>query len=109
MTVSLSDIGRSLNARLRYYQAAYRHPRTPRLSRALLWVALAYLVSPFDIIPDFVPVIGHLDDLVIVLALIWLALWMVPGDVLRECEGSAGTEVQDLQQTVSIIPERGLQ
>jgi len=95
MIPSLREIGDGLKARLIYYRAVYSHPQTPLLSKALLWVALAYLVTPFDIIPDFIVVIGHLDDLVIVPGLIWLALWMIPGDVLRECEAGAGRSAKD--------------
>lgn len=83
--LSIRAIGRTLKARLDYYRAIYRHPRTPRLSRWLLWIALAYVVSPIDLIPDFIPVVGHLDDLVIVPVLIVTALWMVPDDVVSAC------------------------
>jgi uncharacterized membrane protein YkvA (DUF1232 family) len=81
----LRTIGRSLKARLEYYRAIYRHPCTPRVSKWLLWIALAYVMMPFDLIPDFIPVVGHLDDLVIVPALIVAAVRMVPDEVLSEC------------------------
>ena len=67
------------------YRAVLSHPRTPRLARWLLGFALAYLVSPVDIIPDFIPVIGHLDDLLIVPLLVWLALRLIPAGVVDEC------------------------
>jgi|GEM_PF-325469 len=86
---SISEIRKSLKSRLDYYSAVYRHPRTPKISRALLWIALAYAMSPIDLIPDFIPVIGHLDDVVIVPGLIILALWLIPREVLRECEDSS--------------------
>ena len=56
------------------------------MSKVLLWLALAYLMSPIDIIPDFIPVLGHLDDLIIVPGLIAAALWLIPHEVLTECE-----------------------
>jgi len=85
MKSRLRAIAKDLKLRLAYYRAVYRHPRTPRLAKALLWAALGYLMLPFDLIPDFLPVIGHLDDLVIVPSLIYLAVRLVPRDVLREC------------------------
>jgi uncharacterized membrane protein YkvA (DUF1232 family) len=47
--------------------------------------AIAYAVSPIDLIPDFIPVVGHLDDVIIVPTLIWIALRLVPKDVIAEC------------------------
>ena len=70
---------------LRVYQAVLKDPRTPRLAKWLLRVAIAYALSPIDLIPDFIPVIGHLDDAVIVPGLIVLAVRLVPNDVLEDC------------------------
>jgi len=67
------------------YRLALKHPGTPRIAKWLLWIALAYLVSPIDLIPDFIPVIGQLDDLLIVPGLIWIALRLIPAGVLQEC------------------------
>jgi len=78
-------MGRSVKARAGYYRRIYRHPDTPWPAKALLWLAIGYALSPIDIIPDFIPVIGHLDDLVIVPALILSALWLVPDKVKLEC------------------------
>lgn len=68
-----------------YYRALLVHPETPRISRWLLGTAIAYLISPIDLIPDFIPVIGHLDDLLIVPALLFLACSFIPAEVKKEC------------------------
>lgn len=74
--------------RLRRELAVYRRvlvdPRTPRMARVLLGAAIAYLLSPIDVIPDFIPVIGHLDDVLIVPVLFWLALRLVPRQVIED-------------------------
>lgn len=80
----LSAAAQSLRRNLDFYRAVYADPRTPLLARALLWTALAYIAMPFDLIPDFVPLVGQLDDLLIVPGLIALALRLVPQEVLRE-------------------------
>ena len=82
----LETVGKSVKARADYYARVIRHPETPWIAKALLWMALAYALSPIDIVPDFIPIIGHLDDLVIVPALILLALWLVPERVKLQCK-----------------------
>lgn len=80
----LREIAHSLRQHLTLYTAIYRDPRTPWLARCLLGAALAYLALPFDLIPDFLPVIGHLDDVLIVPGLIFLALRLVPLEVYND-------------------------
>lgn len=74
---------------------AYRDPRTPW--HAKLWAAcvVAYAVSPIDLIPDFIPVFGLLDDLILLPIGIALAIKLVPADVLAECRTKAAAEMQD--------------
>jgi uncharacterized membrane protein YkvA (DUF1232 family) len=85
----LQNIRRSLGREIRVYRLVLAHPRCPRRSKVLLSLALAYLAMPFDLIPDFLPVIGHLDDAVIVPGLVWLALRSIPKDVIGECRKQA--------------------
>ena len=68
---------------------ACRHPRTPWPAKALGAFVVAYALSPIDLIPDFVPVLGYLDDVLLLPGLIWLAIRLVPTDVLGECRQQA--------------------
>jgi len=87
--MKLVERARSLISRfsqeIRVYRLVLKHPRTPRLARVLLGAAVAYAVSPIDLIPDFIPVVGHLDDVIVLPVLIWLALRLIPTDVFVEC------------------------
>ena len=68
---------------------AARHPDVPWPAKAIAAATVAYALSPIDLIPDFVPVLGYLDDLVIVPAGILLAVRMIPGPVLAELRAQA--------------------
>lgn len=68
---------------------AARHPRTPWYAKALALAVAAYALSPIDLIPDFIPVVGYLDDLLIVPLGILAVTRLVPGEVLAECRAAA--------------------
>lgn len=64
---------------------AYRHPRVPWYAKVLALIVVGYALSPIDLIPDFIPVLGYLDDLVLIPLGIMLVIRMIPADVLAEC------------------------
>jgi uncharacterized membrane protein YkvA (DUF1232 family) len=68
---------------------AYKDPRTPWYAKVFLAAVIGYAISPIDLIPDFIPVLGYLDDLIIVPAGIFLATKMIPREVLEECREKA--------------------
>jgi uncharacterized membrane protein YkvA (DUF1232 family) len=68
---------------------AYRDPRVPWYARLLVAVVVGYAFSPLDLIPDFVPVLGYLDDLILVPLGIWLALKLIPAEVMAEARERA--------------------
>lgn len=68
---------------------ACRDPRTPWYAKVLAGAIVAYALSPIDLIPDFVPVLGYLDDLIIVPAGLVLAIKLIPIPVMAECRERA--------------------
>lgn len=70
-----------------------KHPKTPKISRVLFGAAIAYFLSPIDIIPDFIPVLGHLDDVLIVPGLIWLAMRLVPSEISAYCRSISASSI----------------
>ena len=85
MAIGIKGFVKLFKEELDVYRAVLRHPETPRLARVLLWLAIGYLCMPFDLIPDWIPVIGLLDDVIIVPALAMSALWMTPPRIIQEC------------------------
>ncbi len=71
---------------------ACRDPRTPLLARVIAAGVVAYALSPIDLIPDPVPVLGYLDDLMIVPAGIWLATRLIPAEVLADARARAAAD-----------------
>jgi uncharacterized membrane protein YkvA (DUF1232 family) len=68
---------------------AARHPGTPWYAKLFVAGIVAYAFSPFDLIPDFVPILGYLDDLILIPLGIFFALRMIPAPVLLECRARA--------------------
>jgi uncharacterized membrane protein YkvA (DUF1232 family) len=68
---------------------AARDPRTPWYAKAIAALVAAYALSPIDLIPDFIPVLGYLDDLLIVPAGIWIAVRLVPAGLMDEFRATA--------------------
>jgi uncharacterized membrane protein YkvA (DUF1232 family) len=68
----------------RLYWRLFRDPRVSVLPKALLVVTLVYVISPLDVVPDFIPVVGELDDVVVLLAGLWLFVRLSPPEVVGE-------------------------
>ncbi len=73
-----------------YY--AFQNPETGLLPKVIILIALGYVLSPIDLIPDFIPVLGYMDDLVIVPALIALSIRLIPKKILDEAREKASKE-----------------
>lgn len=83
--MKLTDLYRSFQREFAVYRLLANHPETPRAAKILLGLAIGYLLLPFDLIPDFLPLIGHLDDALIVPGLVALALRRVPPNLVERC------------------------
>jgi uncharacterized membrane protein YkvA (DUF1232 family) len=68
---------------------ASRDPRVPWYVKTLAVAVAAYALSPIDLIPDFIPIVGYFDDLVIVPFGVWLVVSLIPGEIMAECRAKA--------------------
>lgn len=84
MFKKLKAIAKAVKAEIGFYRELLQHKQTPIIAKFLLWLALAYLVLPFDIVPDFIPVIGQLDDVILIGLLIFFALKITPKSIIEE-------------------------
>jgi uncharacterized membrane protein YkvA (DUF1232 family) len=79
----------ALKRDIRAIYLAARDPRVPWYAKALAMAVAGYALSPIDLIPDFIPVIGYLDDLVLVPLGIWLVVSLIPEEIMTECRARA--------------------
>ena len=82
---------RALKIELHAMWFAIKHPGTPWTAKAILIGVLLYAASPIDLIPDFIPFFGMLDDILIIAAGLWLARRLTPDEVMTECREKART------------------
>lgn len=87
--MSLRQWARDLKRDVVALWIAARDPRVPWYAKALAGATAAYALSPIDLIPDFIPVLGYLDDLLIVPAGIWLAVRLIPPALMAEFRETA--------------------
>jgi uncharacterized membrane protein YkvA (DUF1232 family) len=78
------ELAKSFKRELTVYRRVLADERTPPSAKIFLGLAIAYLCMPFDLIPDFIPMFGHLDDLVIVPTLVYAALRSMPQELVAE-------------------------
>jgi uncharacterized membrane protein YkvA (DUF1232 family) len=81
----LKSIAAKLKAEFEFYKRLQQHPQTPKLAKFFLWLAIGYTLLPFDLIPDFIPVLGQLDEVVIIPFLLFCALKCTPQSVIESC------------------------
>lgn len=98
MLKRLTTVVRTFRDETGVYRSVMTDPLCPGLTRILLASAVAYAMSPIDLIPDFIPVIGHLDDAIVLPLFVWFALRMIPEYLVHEhrikCERNRGVSNQ---------------
>ena len=85
MFEKLKALAAHLKQEFEVYRLVLKHPETPLLAKFFLGLAVGYLLMPFDLIPDFIPVIGQLDEVVIIPILLYLALLFIPKHIIQSC------------------------
>jgi uncharacterized membrane protein YkvA (DUF1232 family) len=89
MLDQLKARARQLKREVHTIAIAARDPRTPWYAKALIFFVVAHTLSPIDLIPDFIPVLGYLDDLIITPGGLWLAIRLIPAEVLADARSAA--------------------
>ena len=84
LLTKLKQKARQLTSEAQVLMIAYKDKRTPSSAKILIGITIGYSLCPIDLIPDFIPVLGLLDDLIIVPALIALSIKLIPAIVLNE-------------------------
>lgn len=79
---------------------AARHPDVPLPAKVVIGLVVAYALSPIDLIPDFIPVLGWLDDLLLIPLGLWVAIRLIPIDIWRECQARALSERRSLRKSL---------
>ncbi|WP_226063250.1 YkvA family protein [Kaistella polysaccharea] len=90
---------RKLKAEIQVLIFAYSDKRTPLLAKLVIGITVGYLLSPIDLIPDFIPILGLLDDLIIVPLLIMWSIRLIPPYILVEARKSVAENPRKLQKT----------
>jgi uncharacterized membrane protein YkvA (DUF1232 family) len=89
---ALKTRARQLKSEVYALYLAGLHPQTPRYAKLYLLAIVAYALSPIDLIPDFIPVLGLLDELILLPFAIALAVKLIPQNVMAECRARAAEE-----------------
>lgn len=85
----LRERAEALKTEILALSLALKDRRTPLLAKILIAISVSYALSPIDLIPDFIPVLGYVDDLILLPGIIALAIKMIPKEVLEDCRARA--------------------
>ena len=95
MLEQLKSRARALKNEVLAVYLAAKDPRTPWYAKAMIFFVVAHTFSPIDLIPDFIPILGYLDDLIITPGGLWLAVRLIPPEVLEAARGKVAASGLD--------------
>lgn len=79
----LKQVSDSVRKEINVYRQVMKDPRTPLPAKLILALAIGYLLLPIDLIPDFIPVFGQLDDIIIVPVILYIAIKLIPENIIE--------------------------
>ena len=103
MASRLKEWARAIRRDAHAVYLAARDPRTPWYVKALALCVAGYALSPIDLIPDFIPVLGYLDDIVLVPLGIAAVAWMIPADVMAEHRDMATRAKRPISRMAAVV------
>ncbi|MCR4422528.1 MAG: YkvA family protein [Exilispira sp.] len=95
---NLKEKAKSIKNEIKTLYFAYKNPKTPILPKFIIILTIGYALSPIDLIPDFIPILGYLDDLIILPALIMLSIKLIPKNIIEISRKEAETENINLKK-----------
>ena len=91
----IKDKAKNIKKELRVIYIAYKRPDVPWYAKVVAIIVVGYALSPIDLIPDFVPVLGYLDDIILIPLGILLVVKLIPKDIVEECRKQADEVFKD--------------
>ncbi|MEA5057699.1 MAG: YkvA family protein [Anaerotignum propionicum] len=102
--MNLKDRARQLKIDIPTLFIALKDKETPFTAKILAGIVVVYALSPVDLIPDFIPVLGYLDDLIILPALIAMTVKLIPSDIMKRCREEAEGSLKAKKNWLYAIP-----
>lgn len=84
--MDIKELSKKIKAKINAVYLAYKDKNTPIIAKIFAALTVGYTLSPIDLIPDFIPILGYLDDLIILPLLIYISIKLIPEEIMKECE-----------------------